>query len=389
LGCNRENSFAMAPLGIDPGTSHSAAATLRDGQPQLIRCAEGVAFGGKAFPSQVAVTADGHVLAGEVARRQGLVDPESTATRFKPMMGHDVHVRLRNRRFTPEQLTAALLVKIRNDAELQLGEPLGRVVVTVPAHYDAKARAAVVHAAHLAGLPHAELLEEPIAAALAYDLRRLGRDLRIAVVDLGGGTVDVTLLTLIDGTFAVQAVRSDAPLGGGEMSEALVQFLAERFEDETGLNVRSDPTARRRMLAAAESAKVELTASRTTRVRLPFLAAVRGEPRHLDVEVNRDTLEHLVGPVVARGEDAVRNTLRDAGLAVAEVDRLILVGGPARMPCVRECFERLFERQAETGVDPVDAVAFGAAIHAGGGGDGRRAAGMVERDASAAANRTG
>jgi molecular chaperone DnaK len=355
----------MATIGIDLGTSNSAAAILRGGRPVIIPSSEGVSIGGKAFPSFVAVTADGQVLVGEPARRQAAANPEGTATAFKRKMGQRVSIRLRDREFSPEQLSAFLLQKIKRDAEAFLGEPVAKAVVTVPAYFDDNQRSATKDAARIAGLEVQRLVNEPTAASLAYGLDRLGQELRIAVIDFGGGTLDVTIMEFGKGVFEVKATSGDTQLGGTDMNQRLFESLADRFQLASGFDVRADRVAAARLLEAAEVAKIELTTSTTTHLSLPFIGAVSGIPKNLELDLTRAELERIVGPVIERCRRPVEQALADAGVTPSNIDRLVFVGGPTRMPCVREFFERMFGRKAEMGVDPMECVAAGAAIQAG------------------------
>lgn len=355
----------MTTIGIDLGTSNSAAAVLRGGRPVVIPSAEGVSLGGKAFPSYVALDANGQLLVGEPARRQAVLNPEGTATAFKRKMGQRIKLKLRGREFTPEELSAFLLQKIKRDAEAFLGEAVSNAVVTVPAYFDDNQRSATKDAARIAGLEVARLVNEPTAAALAYGLDRLGQELRIVVVDLGGGTLDVTLMEFGKGVFEVKATSGDTQLGGTDMNRLLVESLAERFKLKTGFDIRGDVQAMARLLEAAEIAKIELTTSISTRINLPYIAVVGGQPTHLDLELTRAELERIVHPVIERCRTPVEQALRDAHVTAKEIDRLVFVGGPTRMPVVRAFFEDLFGRKAEMGVDPMECVAAGAAIQAG------------------------
>lgn len=355
----------MAIIGIDLGTSNSAAAVLRGGRPVIIPSAEGISIGGKAFPSYVALTSDGQILVGEPARRQIAANAEGTVTAFKRRMGKRETIRLRERDYTPEQLSAFLLQKIKRDAEAFLGEPVEKAVVTVPAYFDDNQRAATKDACRIAGLEVVRLVNEPTAASLAYGLDRLGQELRIVVIDLGGGTLDVTIMDFGKGVFEVKATSGDTQLGGTDMNQCIFEHLAERFQMATGVDVRSDRKAAARLLEAAETAKIELTASVTTHVSLPYLTSVAGEPRHLELDLNRTELERLVRPVIERCRGPVEQALHDAGITPRDVDRVVFVGGPTRMPVVRVFFEELFGRKAEMGVDPMECVAAGAAIQAG------------------------
>jgi molecular chaperone DnaK len=355
----------MAIIGIDLGTSNSAAAVLRGGRPVLIPSAEGVTLGGKAFPSYVALTAAGEILVGEPARRQAVSNPTGTATAFKRKMGQRIKIKLRDREFSPEELSAILLQKIKRDAEAFLGEPVEKAVVTVPAYFDDNQRSATKDACRIAGLEVARLVNEPTAASLAYGLDRLGQELRIAVIDLGGGTLDVTIIEFGKGVFEVKATSGDTQLGGTDMTRLVFEHLAARFQEQAGVDIRSDPTASMRLLEASEIAKIELTNNTTTRISLPFITIAGGMPKNLDMELTRTELERLVEPVLVRCRGPIEQALRDAGLGPSQIDRIVFVGGPTRMPVVRALFESIFGRKAEMGVDPMECVAAGAAIQAG------------------------
>jgi molecular chaperone DnaK len=309
--------------------------------------------------------ADGQTLVGEPARRQASVNSEGTATGFKRMMGQREKIRLRDQVFSPEQLSAFLLQKIKRDAEAFLGEKVDRAVVTVPAYFDDNQRSATKDACSIAGIEVARLVNEPTAASLAYGLDRAGEELRIAVVDFGGGTLDVTIMEFGKGVFEVKATSGDTRLGGSDMDQKLVDYLAGRFNTETGLDVHSDPRAMARLREAAEIAKIELSTSINTNISLPYLAAVAGEPKHLEVTLSRAELERQVREVVERCRGPIEQALHDAGINAGDVDRIVFVGGPTRMPMVRQFFEELFGRKAEMGVDPMECVASGAAIQAG------------------------
>lgn len=355
----------MAIIGIDLGTSNSAASVLRGGRPVIIPSTEGVSIGGKAFPSYVALTAEGQILVGEPARRQMAANPEGTTSAFKRKMGKREKVRLRDQDYSPEQLSGFLLQKIKRDAEAFLGEPVDKAVVTVPAYFDDNQRSATKDACRIAGLEVIRLVNEPTAASLAYGLDRLGEELRIAVIDLGGGTLDVTIMEFGKGVFEVKATSGDTQLGGTDMNQRIFEHLAERFQMSTGINVRGDRKAATRLIEAAEIAKIELSASLNAHISLPYLAVQEGEPRHLELDLNRTELERLVRPVIERCHGPVEQALRDAGIGPQEINRIVFVGGPTRMPVVRSYFEEIFGRKAEMGVDPMECVAAGAAIQAG------------------------
>jgi len=355
----------MAIIGIDLGTSNSAAAVLRGGRPVIIPSAEGISLGGKAFPSYVAITADGQTLIGESARRQATANPEGTATGFKRKMGQRKKIRLQDREFTPEQLSSFLLQKIKRDAEAFLGEPVEKAVVTVPAYFDDNQRSATKDACRIAGIEVARLVNEPTAASLAYGLDRSGEELRIVVVDFGGGTLDVTIMEFGKGVFEVKATSGDTRLGGTDMDQKLLDYLLQRFKNEVGADLKDDARAMARLREAAEVAKIELSTSTTTHISLPYITAVGGEPKHLELDLSRTELERQVREVIERCRAPVEQAFSDAGLNLKEIDRIVFVGGPTRMPAVRTFFEDMFGRKAEMGVDPMECVASGAAIQAG------------------------
>ena len=355
----------MTIIGIDLGTSNSAAAVLRGGRSVIIPSAEGITLGGKAFPSYVAVAGDGEIIVGEPARRQQAINPEGTVSRFKRLMGQRDKIRLASKEFTPEELSALLLQKIKRDAEAFLGEPVDKAVVTVPAYFNDNQRSATKDACRIAGLEAARLVNEPTAASLAYGLDRLSQELRIAVIDFGGGTLDVTIMEFGKGVFEVNATSGNTQLGGTDMDRILVEHLASTFQSKSGIDIRNDRGALARVREAAEIAKIELSNTATARINLPFLSATTAAPAHLDYEFTRTELERLVRPVIERCREPVVQAFHDASLQFSQIDRLIFVGGPTRMPCVRAFFQELIGKKAESGVDPMECVAQGAAIQAG------------------------
>ncbi len=355
----------MAIIGIDLGTSNSAAAVLRGGRPVIIPSAEGISLGGKAFPSYVAITQDGQTLVGEAARRQASANPDGTITAFKRKMGLREKIYLKDQQFSPEQLSAFLLQKIKQDAESFLGEKVEQAVVTVPAYFDDNQRSATKDACRIAGIEVARLVNEPTAASLAYGLDRVGEELQIVVIDFGGGTLDVTIMEFGKGVFEVKATSGDTRLGGTDMDQKLLEYLANRFQNETGADIRSDNKAMARLKEAAEIAKIELSTSTTTHISLPYLTAVAGEPKHLEMDLSRTEMERQIREVIERCRSPIEQALKDAGVTATNIDRIVFVGGPTRMPAVRTFFEDLFGRKAEMGIDPMECVASGAAIQAG------------------------
>ena len=351
----------MAIIGIDLGTSNSAAAVLRGGRPVIIPSTEGISLSGKAFPSYVAITQDGNKLVGESARRQAAQNPEGTISAFKRKMGKREKIKLRDKEFTPEQLSAFLLQKIKNDAEAYLGEPIEKAVVTVPAYFNDNQRSATKDACKIAGIEVIRLVNEPTAAALAYGIDRSSEDLKIAVIDFGGGTLDVTIMEFGGGVFEVKSTSGDTQLGGTDMNERIFNYLAEQFKIQTKIDIKMDKNGSARLIEAAEVAKIELTTSMTTHISIPYIAA----DTHLNLDLTRTELERLVHPVVERCRGPIEAALNDAKITANDLDRIIFVGGPTRMPVVREYFEEILGRKAEGGIDPMECVAGGAAIQAG------------------------
>ena len=352
-------------IGIDLGTSNSAAAVLQGGRPVLIPSAEGLTPYGKMFPSYVALTPDGQLLVGEPARRQAALNPERTVTGFKRKMGTDYKYRLGDKEFTPQQLSAFLLQKIKRDAEAFLGLEVKKAVITVPAYFNDNQRQATKDAGTIAGLEVVRIINEPTAASLAYGLDKAEKEQKILVFDLGGGTLDVTILEFGGGVFEVRSTSGDTQLGGTDMDEALVNYLCEEFRKKEGVDLRGDKTAMMRLREAAERAKIELSTTPVTEINLPFLYSDAKGPRHLQMQLTRAKLEELVRPIVERCRPCVEQALKDAKLTPEEIDRVILVGGPTRMPIVQRFVEEIMGKKVERGVDPMECVAMGAAIQAG------------------------
>jgi molecular chaperone DnaK len=353
-------------IGIDLGTSNSAASVLEGGRPVLIPSAEGTTVGGgKAFPSYVAFTKDGQLLVGEPARRQAISNPENTVTAFKRKMGTDSKYRLAGKDYTPQQLSAFLLQKIRRDAEAFLGEKVEKAVITVPAYFNDNQRQATKDAGAIAGLDVVRIINEPTAASLAYGLDKGGKQQKILVFDLGGGTLDVTIMEFGDGVFEVLSTSGDTQLGGTDMDNLLTEWISAEFQKESGVNIRADKMAMQRVRDAAEKAKIELSSVLETQVNLPFLTATSEGPKHLALTVNRAKLEDLVRPIIQRCQGPLDQAIRDAKLEKAQIHTIVLVGGPTRMPIVQKFVETAVGRPIERGVDPMECVAMGAAIQGG------------------------
>jgi molecular chaperone DnaK len=352
-------------IGIDLGTTNSEAAVMEGGKPRIIPSAEGNVYGGKNFPSVVAFTKEGEVLVGDAAKRQAVLNPERTVQRIKRKMGTKYTVTIDDTSYTPQQVSAMILQKIKRDAEAFLGEEVAEAVITVPAYFDDDQRQATKDAGRIAGLEVKRIVNEPTAAALAYGLDR-DKDETIAVYDLGGGTFDITIMELGGGVFHVKSTNGDTQLGGTDMDDAIVEHFAKEFQAKTGLNVRNDRASLQRLRDAAERAKMELSGMTQTNVSLPFLAVdPQKGPQHLDLTLNRAKLEDIVRPLVERTRAPCVNALKDAKLTKDQVDKVVLVGGPTRMPIVQAFVEELFGKKPVRGVDPMQCVALGAAVQAG------------------------
>jgi molecular chaperone DnaK len=351
-------------IGIDLGTSNSAAAVVIGGRPTIIPSVEGVTLYGKAFPSYVAITKEGDLLVGEPARRQAVLNPEGTVTAWKRKMGTDYKYVIHGKEYTPQQLSAFLLQKIKRDAEAFLGEPVRKAVITVPAYFNDNQRQATKDAGVIAGLEVVRIINEPTAAALAYGLNKLDQEMRILVFDLGGGTLDVTIMEFGQGVFEVKATSGDTQLGGTDMDMALVDYIVENYRRETGIDLRKDQSAMNRVREAAERAKIELSSMTETEINLPYIAYDSSGPKNLYMRINRATLEQVVRPIVERCRGPVMQALQDAKLSPEDIDKIILVGGPTRMPIVQQFIKEILGKEPERGVDPMECVAMGAAIQA-------------------------
>jgi molecular chaperone DnaK len=356
-------------IGIDLGTSNSAAAVMEGGKPVIIPSAEGTTLGGKAFPSYVAFTKDDQLLVGEPARRQAVSNTEGTVFAFKRKMGQDFKYSIRGKDFTPQQLSAFVLQKIKKDAEAYLGEKVEKAVITVPAYFDDNQRQATKDAGKIAGLEVVRLVNEPTAASFAYGLDKIGLEQKILVFDLGGGTLDVTVMDMgtvgKEATFQVMSTSGDTQLGGTDMDNVLIDFIAEEFRKENGVDLRKDKMAVQRFKEAAEKAKIELSTVLETEINLPFITADASGPKHLQMKMTRAKLESLIGPIVERCRKSLDQALSDAKLAPKNVGKIIMVGGPTRMPIVKKFVEDYVGHTVEGGVNPMECVALGAAIQAG------------------------
>ncbi|HEY7715946.1 MAG TPA: molecular chaperone DnaK [Candidatus Binatia bacterium] len=362
-------------IGIDLGTSNSAAAIVESGKPVIIPSAEGAGVAsGKAFPSYVAFTQDGQRLVGEPAKRQAAINAAGTIQAAKRKMGTDFKFKVFGKEYTPQQISAFILQKIKQDAEAYLGDKVDEAVITCPAYFDDNQRTATKDAGEIAGLKVLRIINEPTAACLAYGLEKAGRELKILVFDFGGGTLDVTIMEMWkEGGFKVVATSGDTQLGGTDMDRLLIEHIAKEFKRETGIDLTHDNMAMQRLREAAEKAKVELSSTLTTDINLPFITADATGPKHLTMSINRAKLEDLVRPIIEKCRGPLEQALNDATDAFSkegtrfgsqDIDKIIMVGGPTRMPIVQKFVEDYFGKKIERGIDPMECVAMGAAVQA-------------------------
>ncbi len=358
-------------IGIDLGTSNSAAAVVEGGRPAIIPSAEGMTVGGKAFPSYVAITKDGQKLVGEPARRQAAVNPEGTVQAAKRKMGTDHVFRLHGKEFTPQQISSFILQKIKQDAEAFLSDKVDEAVITVPAYFNDNQRQATKDAGEIAGLKVLRIINEPTAACLAYGIDKAEQEQKILVFDLGGGTLDVTIMEMYyvkeekTSGFEVLSTSGDTQLGGTDMDQALIDYIAGEFKKESGIDFRNDKMATQRVREAAEKAKIELSNVLQTDLNLPFITADANGPKHLTMTITRAKLEELIRPLIDRCRQPMEQALTDAKLKPETIDKVILVGGPTRMPIVQKFVEDIVgQKKVARGIDPMECVAMGAAIQA-------------------------
>ena len=350
-------------IGIDLGTSNSAAAVMIGGKPSIIQAAEGTSVGGKAFPSVVAFTKDGQLLVGEPARRQMISNPEGTVSAAKRKMGSDFKFYVLGKEYTPQQISAFILQKIKKDSEAFLGDTVDKAVITVPAYFNDNQRQATKDAGEIAGLQVVRIINEPTAASLAYGLDKVQKDLKIMVFDLGGGTLDVTIMEMGGGVFQVKSTSGDTQLGGTDMDNTLIDYIVEEFKKQSGLDVRNDKAAMMRIREAAEKAKIELSNIVSTEINLPFLAYdPKTGPKNLIITLTRAKLEDLLRPIIERCRAPMMQALQDGKITPADIEKIIMVGGPTRMPIVRQFVATVMGKEPERGIDPMEAVAMGAAI---------------------------
>ena len=352
-------------IGIDLGTSNSAAAVIQGGKPTLIPAAEGTTVAGKAFPSIVAFSKDGDLLVGEPARRQAVTNPDNTIREAKRKMGTEFTYKIQDKEYKPQQISAFILQKIKRDAEAFTGDSISKAVITVPAYFNDNQRQATKDAGTIAGLEVVRIINEPTAASLAFGLDKNKQDMKILVFDFGGGTLDVTIMEMGGGVFEVMSTSGDTQLGGSDMDKAIIDYVVDEFRKKEGIDLSNDSTAMTRIKEGGEKAKIELSTVMETEINLPFIAQDSSGAKNLEVKLTRAKLEDLVNPIVQRCKSSIEKAIEDAKISKTDITKIVLVGGPTRMPIVRKFVSETVEQEAESGVDPMEAVAFGAAVQAG------------------------
>jgi len=349
-------------VGIDLGTTNSVVSVLEGGEPTVIPNAEGA----RTTPSVVAFSKSGEVLVGEVAKRQAITNPDRTIRSIKRAMGTDQGTDIDGKKWTPQEISARILAKLRTDAESYLGDKVSEAVITVPAYFDDAQRQATKEAGQVAGLEVLRIINEPTAAALAYGLDKEGTEQTILVFDLGGGTFDVSLLDLGDGVFEVKATHGDTNLGGDDWDQRVIDWLVKKFRDANGIDLSKDKMAMQRLKEAGEKAKMELSTTQSTTINLPFITASDQGPLHLEETLSRSEFERMTEDLLDRCRSPFEQAVKDAGISVDAIDHIILVGGSTRMPMVREMVKDLTGgKEAHQGVNPDEVVSVGAAVQAG------------------------
>jgi molecular chaperone DnaK len=348
-------------VGIDLGTTNSVVSVLEAGDPVVIPNAEG----SRTTPSVVAFARDGEVLVGEVAKRQAVTNADRTIRSVKRHMGTNWTIDIDGKKYTPQEISARTLMKLKRDAEAYLGDTVTQAVITVPAYFDDAQRTATKEAGQIAGLEVLRIINEPTAAALAYGLDKEGDDQTILVFDLGGGTFDVSILEIGDGVFEVKATLGDSHLGGDDWDQRIIDWLVDTFKGAHGVDLSKDKMALQRLKEAAEKAKIELSQVQQTQINLPFITATEAGPLHLDETLTRAKFQEMTSDLLERCREKFEAAIKDAGLSVGEIDHVIMVGGSTRMPAVQEMVESLIGKETHKGVNPDEVVAMGAAIQAG------------------------
>ena len=348
-------------IGIDLGTTNSCVAVLEGGEAQIIANSEGM----RTTPSVVAFTKDGERIVGEPAKRQAVTNADKTITSIKTHMGTDNKVNIDGKSYTPQEISAIILQKLKSDAESYLGQTVTEAVITVPAYFTDAQRQATKDAGRIAGLDVKRIINEPTAAALAYGMDKLDQEKKILVFDLGGGTFDVSILEIGDGTFEVLATAGNNRLGGDDFDQIVIDYLAEEFKKAEGVDLRNDKMALQRLKEAAEKAKKELSSTMSSNINLPFITATAEGPKHLNIDLSRAKFEELTRGLVEKTMEPTKTALQDAGLSTGDIDDVLLVGGSTRIPAVQEAVKKFIGKEPHKGINPDECVAAGASIQAG------------------------
>ena len=348
-------------IGIDLGTTNSCVAVMEGGEPVVITNSEGA----RTTPSVVSFQANGERLVGQIAKRQAITNPEHTIISIKREMGTDHKTHIDDKVYSPQEISAMILQKIKADAEAYLGETVTQAVITVPAYFNDAERQATKDAGKIAGLEVLRIINEPTAASLAYGLDKTDHSEKIFVYDLGGGTFDVSILELGDGVFEVLSTNGDTHLGGDDFDQKIIDYIADDFKSQYGIDLRNDKSAVQRLKEAAEKAKIELSSSMQTNINLPFITADATGPKHIDMSLTRAKFNELTHDLVQRSIEPMKKALSDAGLSIGQIDKVILVGGSTRIPAVQEAVKNFTGKEPSKGVNPDECVAMGAAIQAG------------------------
>ena len=348
-------------IGIDLGTTNSCVAVMEGGEPVVIPNAEG----NRTTPSVVAFTKNGERLVGQIAKRQAVTNPDNTVISIKRKMGTNEKVDIEGDKFTPQEISAMILQKLKADAENYLGQKVTQAVITVPAYFSDSQRQATKDAGKIAGLEVLRIINEPTAAALAFGMDKEDQDQKIMIYDLGGGTFDVSILDIGDGVFEVLATNGNTHLGGDDFDERIIDYLVDEFKKSNGIDLKQDKMAMQRLKEAAEKAKIELSGVQQTQINLPFITADANGPKHLDVTLTRAKFEELISDLIEATKVPVQNALKDAGITANDLHKVLLVGGSTRVPAVQEAVKKITGKEPDKGINPDECVAIGAAIQGG------------------------
>ncbi|MFX1452206.1 MAG: Hsp70 family protein [Promethearchaeota archaeon] len=351
-------------IGIDIGTSNVAAAILIDGKPTIIPSVEGTSIGGKAFPSIVAFAKDGQILVGKPAKSQRITNPDRTIMEINRKIGTDYIFKIDGKKYPPSKIYSILLEKIRDDARIFLGENVTDALISVPAYFNYIQRGIIKKACNIAGLNNIRIITDSTAAALVYMYQNLDKELKLMVIDFGGGKFDISIMDIGEGVVKVESKSGDTQLGGIDIDNLIINWIVTQFQKKEKIEVRGDSIAMMRIKEAAENAKIELSSALQTDISLPYIKTDNIAPKNLNLTLTRKKMEKLIDPILKRLNDPIRIALEDAAMGSSQIDKIILVGGSTRMPCIRAKFKEILGRTPEAGIDPMECIAMGAAIQA-------------------------